>query len=142
MHADLIFIPVILQIFLVVWLYLVLGARKKRAAATGTVDETRRSLHADAWPDDVVQVNNCIRNQFELPVLFYVTCIMLWAMHLANIFTLVLALVFVLSRYVHAAIHIGSNFVPNRRRVFALGAVLILLLDLLIAYRLLLQILF
>ncbi len=142
MDADLIFIPILLQIVLVIWLYLILGSRKKNAAASGQVDESRRNLHADAWPDSVVQVNNAIRNQFELPVLFYVTCFMLWALLQVNAFTLVVALAFVASRLVHAIIHIGSNYVPRRRMAFALGCFLLVVLDGVIAYRLLLQLLY
>lgn len=142
MDADLIFIPVLLQIGLVIWLYLLLGSRKKKAAASRQVDESRRNLHADAWPDEVVQVNNAIRNQFEVPVLFYVTCFMLWALLLVNAFTLMLSLALVASRYVHAIVHVGSNYVPRRRLVFAIGCVLLLILDGLVAYKLLLQLLY
>lgn len=141
MDADLIFIPILLQIFLVIWLYLLLGSRKKKAAASGRVDESRRNLHADAWPDEVVQVNNAIRNQFEVPVLFYVTCIMLWALLQVNAFTLMVALAFVASRYVHAIIHTGSNIVARRRMVFAIGCLLVMVLVGMVTYQLLLQLL-
>lgn len=142
MQADLIFIPVILQVCLVVWLYLLLGNRKKKAMLEGRVDEARRSLNEDAWPDDVRQVNNSIRNQFELPVLFYVCCMLLWALELVNLFTLIIACAFVVTRFWHAGIHTGSNFVPMRRRLFALGGVLLLMLYFLITYRLILQMVF
>ncbi|HET6566094.1 MAG TPA: MAPEG family protein, partial [Xanthomonadales bacterium] len=102
--ADLIFIPVVLQVVLAIWLYLLLASRKKKAMLEGRVDEARRSLHEDAWPDEVRQVNNAIRNQFELPVLFYVCCFILWALQLVNLFTLAVALVFVISRFWHARI--------------------------------------
>lgn len=142
LQVDLIFIPVILQVCLVIWLYLLLGNRKKKAMLEGRVDESRRSLDEAAWPDDVRQVNNAIRNQFELPVLFYVCCMILWALQLVNLFTLITACAFVLTRFLHAGIHTGSNYVPTRRKLFALGGVLLLILYFLITYRLILQMVF
>lgn len=142
MHVDSIFLPVVLQVFLVVWLYFRLGSLKKKALLEGRVDEARRALDENAWPDEVRQVNNAIRNQFELPVLFYLCCMLLWALELVNVITLVVALAFVASRYWHAAIHTGSNYVPRRRNVFALGFLLLLGLYLLIAFRLVLQLIF
>ncbi|HKX56130.1 MAG TPA: MAPEG family protein, partial [Xanthomonadales bacterium] len=123
-----------------IWLYLLLGNRKQKALLEGRVDEARRSLDEDAWPDDVRQVNNAIRNQFELPVLFYLCCLMLWALQLVNLFTLVIACAFVFSRFWHAGIQTGSNYVPMRRKIFTLGAVLLVMLYFLITYRLILQI--
>jgi hypothetical protein len=142
LQADLIFLPVILQVCLVIWLYLLLGNRKRKAMLEGRVDEARRSFDEDAWPDDVRQVNNAIRNQFELPVLFYLCCFMLWALQLVNLFTLAIAGAFVISRFWHAGIHTGSNYVPMRRKIFTLGVVLLVMLYFLITYRLILQIAF
>ena len=72
MSETQLFLPVILQIVLTLLLYLLLGVRKSRAIRDGQVDQARRALHADAWPDSVQQVNNSIRSQFEIPVLYYV----------------------------------------------------------------------
>ena len=62
MNPSQAFFPVIAQIALVLALYILLGKRKGKAASEGRVDESRRGLHNDAWPDEVIQVNNCIRN--------------------------------------------------------------------------------
>lgn len=128
MHSNLIFLPVLIQIALVIWLYLKLGAAKNEASAAGQVDESRRGLHDDAWPDNVLQINNCIRNQFEVPVLFYICVVLLWLTQSANVVMHLLAWIFVASRIVHARIHTGSNYVPNRRKVFTVGAVIVLLM--------------
>lgn len=141
-HVEMIFLPVLLQVGLTLWLYFRLGAVKKKALQEGTVDEARRALDEDAWPNDVRQVNNAIRNQFELPVLFYLGCVLLWALELVNGITLALAFAFALSRFWHAGIHVGSNFVPNRRKAFTVGFLLLLVLYLVVAYRLVLQLLF
>ena len=79
------------------------------------------------------KVANNIRNQFQLPVLFYVIVLALFAHRSVDMPALVVAWLFVASRVVHSWIHIGSNYVPNRTRVFKLGVLfLVVLLGLLI----------
>jgi hypothetical protein len=121
MNRDLIFGPVLVQVALTLFVYVVLIRTKIRAMRAGKVDLARRALHNDAWPDDVMQINNNIRNQFELPVLFYVLSLMLWALHAVHWLVLIAASVFVASRVVHVYIHIGTNYVPARRRAFTVG---------------------
>ncbi|PKM31280.1 MAG: hypothetical protein CVV07_03715 [Gammaproteobacteria bacterium HGW-Gammaproteobacteria-11] len=128
MNNYLIFFPVALQILLTLALYFLLSARKRKAAREGRVDESRRGIFDDAWPVDVILVNNCIRNQFEVPVLFYVLAVLLWALNGVDLIALLLAGLFVLSRVVHALIHTGSNHVPTRRRLFMFGVVLVMLM--------------
>lgn len=126
MPRHLIFWPVLAHVFLVLLLYLRLSQVKGRASERGEVDEKRRALFGDAWPDYVVQVSNNIRNQFELPALFHALTFVLWAANGVTAVTLGMAVAFVASRYLHAYIHIGSNVVAHRRRVFTFGVVVVL----------------
>ncbi len=128
MQSHLIIWPALGQIVLTIGLYFVLAKRKNAALAAGNIDEERRGLFDDAWPDTVVQVNNCIRNQFEIPILFYVLVIVLSQIGSVDIIALSVAWLFLLARVAHAAVHIGSNFVPLRRKLFTLSALLILVL--------------
>lgn len=128
MNKNLILLPILLQVFTTLLAYSLLRIRKNQASASGQVDEARKALHDDAWPDRVLQINNNIRNQFELPVLFYVLALMLWALNAVSAWALGLAWVFSLSRIVHLAIHAGPNRVPPRRAVFTLGLVVVVLL--------------
>jgi len=128
MSRDWIFVPVIIQVFLTLFVYLRLLQVKKRAAAAGEVDRVRVALRDDAWPDYVIQVNNNIRNQFELPVLFYVLAILLWLLDSVHGVAVGAATVFVLSRIVHAGIHLSINAVPPRRHTFTVGWLAVLVL--------------
>ena len=121
MENDLIFSPVIVQVALTLWLYIALAVAKSRAVKRGEVSEERRALHDDAWPDSVLQINNNIRNQFEVPVLFYVLIGILWSIDTVNIYIHIASWIFVISRIIHMAVHTGSNYVPLRRKVFMLG---------------------
>lgn len=104
--------------------------RRNRASRNGEVDEARRALDDDAWPDYVRQVNNNVRNQFELPVLFYFLTLLLWQRQAVGPLALGAAWLFALSRLVHLWIHTGDNHLPRRRLAFTfgLGMVAILLL--------------
>jgi len=136
MSRDLIFGPVLVQVILTLATYVILIKAKIRAMKAGEVDMARRALHDDAWPDSVMKINNNIRNQFEVPVLFYVLAFALWALDAVHVVTLAAAWLFAVSRIVHAWIHIGSNYVPNRRRAFTVGWFLVAAMALLVAWEL------
>jgi hypothetical protein len=128
MNRNLILLPVLLQAFTTLLAYLLLRVRRDKATDAGLVNEARRPLHDDAWPDHVLQINNNIRNQFELPVLFYLLCMMLWAVNFVGPFGLAVASFFSLSRLVHLYIHTGSNHVPHRRRAFTFGLAMVVIM--------------
>ncbi len=125
MDRNLIFLPALIQVFLTLGLYIYLARVKSEAVKLGQVNEARRALYDDAWPERVLQVNNCIRNQFEVPVLFYALIFIIWSVDAVSIYIQILAWLFVLSRILHALIHTGSNYVPSRRKVFSFGCLLL-----------------
>lgn len=134
MNDSYILLTVLVQIFLTFWLYIYLAIAKKKALKLGQVDEKRRALHEDAWPESVMKINNCIRSQFEMPVIFYVLVISLMLTNSVNLYLQILAWAFVLSRVAHAIIHTGSNYVPTRRKLFMVGSLLLIVLSLNLAY--------
>jgi hypothetical protein len=81
-----------------------------------------------SWPDDAVKRSNNQRNQFELPVLFYAVVGFALILKGADTLMIVLAWLFVLTRIVHAAIHIGPNKVRWRSPAFALGFAIVVVM--------------
>jgi len=77
------------------------------------------------------------RNQFELPVLFYVGVLVAYAAQLASPAYLALAWAFVASRVVHSAIHCTTNRVKHRFLAFVTGFWLVVALWALLAWDLL-----
>ena len=126
MNQELILWPVIIQMVLTLLLFFRLGTVKARAKAAGEVDLTVTALNNDAWPDDVRKISNNIRNQFQIPVLFYVLVLALFVLESVDVFAITLAFLFAASRLVHAYIHTGSNDVPNRTRVFKVGVLCVI----------------
>ena len=128
MNQDLILWPLLAQVLLVIALFIRLGQLKDRARAADAVDLSLAALDNDAWPDDVRRVANNIRNQSQVPVLFFVLVLALFARGSVDVFAVAVAWLFVVSRVLHSAIHIGSTYVPYRSRVFKLGLVCIVVL--------------
>ena len=128
MISNQIFLPVLVQILITISGYLLLGVRKSRAVKSNNVDLEKAALDNDAWPDYVRVVSNNIRNQFQVPVLFYVLCILFYSIDAVSAMVLYLAWAFVISRAIHAYIHMSSNFVPARFTVFTIGFVIMIVM--------------
>ena len=125
MNRDLIFGPVLVQVLLTLATYVLLIKAKIRAMKAGEVDMARRALHDDAWPESVMKINNNIRNQFEVPVLFYVLIILLLDTGHASSGFVTAAWAFVGLRTLHSAIHCTYNDVMHRFTVYALSSLLL-----------------
>lgn len=128
MNSNLIFWPLLTQIALIFFVFMRLGVEKSRAMKSGGVDMTKTALDNDAWPDNVLKVSNNLRNQFQLPVLFFALCLVFFSLDAITTVVLSLAWAFVISRIIHAWIHMGSNYVPARFRVFLFGTVILILM--------------
>jgi len=90
------------------------------------------AVSRQGWPERERQISNAVDNQFQLPVLFYLACGLALALGPSWV-TLALAWGFVVSRYVHAAIHITDNNVIRRFWAFTVGLGLLTLLWLVVA---------
>lgn len=90
------------------------------------------------FPEKIVATTRCFNNQFELPVLFYVVSLAYMIIGLANNSVIVaLAWAFVVSRAIHAFIHVSYNHVLHRVIAFWFGFLVLaaLWIHLLIAFR-------
>ena len=130
MNNDLIFLPVLAHVFLIFMLYIYLGIVKSRAYKEGTVDRKEVALNPNAWPGSVVKVLNNLDNQFESPVIFYIISVIYYLTnHVDSILVSIMSF-YVLTRYLHAYIHITSNYVPYRFKLFLVGVLILLVLTL------------
>jgi hypothetical protein len=126
MNVNHIFWPVLAQTFLTLIMYIVLGVRKAKAVKACEVNRQQAALDNRVWPETVVKASNNIANQFEAPVLFYALCIAIYSINGVDMITIILAWLFALSRFAHAYVHIGSNYVPMRLRLFLFGCFILI----------------
>ncbi|TDF35647.1 hypothetical protein EYS14_19775 [Alteromonadaceae bacterium M269] len=123
MNNHLMLWPLLVQVLLTIFIFIVLAKRKKQSIADGTANREAAALDNKAWPEDVVKASNNIENQFQTPVLFYALCLAFVVNNGVTAITLSLAWVYAVSRIAHAYIHVGSNYVPKRLRYFMIGVV-------------------
>lgn len=77
-------------------------------------------------PERVQVYGRHVDNQFQAPMVFFMTCLTYIAIPLDPRFGIFLAWAFVLLRLAHSFIHLGGNNVLKRATVYALGWVCIL----------------
>ena len=120
------FWPLVAHAVLVFILYALLGWRRHTMVKAGRIRISQfRENHAAAEPAESLVVRNCIANQFELPLLFYACCIVLYVTQADNLPAVILAWMFVATRYAHAFVHVTSNNLRYRSPLFALGFIVL-----------------
>ncbi|MBW6420845.1 MAPEG family protein [Rhizobium sp. XQZ8] len=112
--------PMIAHAALVFFLYWLLSRRRFEAVRAGSIKAGDFRENRQEPPESLL-VNNNIKNQFELPVLFYAVSLALYASTADNWGTVALGWIFVLSRYAHSYIHLTSNRLRYRRPAFMIG---------------------
>ena len=120
MPQTAIFWPMIAHVGLVLALYALLGIRRKQAVAAGSARISQFRENTEE-PVESLFAKNSLSNQFELPPLFHIVCLALFVTNGAGTTALVLAWIFVLSRCVHAIIHVTSNRIRFRQPAFLVG---------------------
>lgn len=124
MNQTVIFWPMVAHVLLVYIAYGVLRVRRFAAVRSGAAKPNQFKTRG-AEPDLSASAYGNILNQFELPVLFHVCCVVLFLTSGVNYLVLALAWIFVLSRYVHAWVHLTSNTIRLRSNVFIVGTLVL-----------------
>ena len=134
MTSSAIFYPVIA---LVLWTFvvLVLVPRARFAAGRQRLVRAKDFAYGESAnvPDPVRLPNRNYMNLLELPVLFYVACLVLYVTGKVDAWSLGLAWAFVVMRIAHSAVHLTYNNVYHRLRAFGAGVVTLLALWIYIA---------
>jgi hypothetical protein len=138
MSIQAVLLPVFVQVGLSFILLFWTGAVRTAAIRRGEVKVRDIALGQPAWTERGTKLGNAFRNQFELPVLFYVLVLLALATRKADLLFVIMSWLFVASRMVHALIHTGSNDVPRRFYAYLAGAIVLLLMWLIFAVRVLL----
>ncbi len=110
-----IFAPMIAHVGLVYGLYFLLLRRRTALVKAGEVEVSAfRDIRDE--PTESLRVRNNIANQFELPVLFHIGCLALFIAEADNEVALILAWLFVASRYVNERGKGDILWVPGKNR--------------------------
>ena len=137
MEAKLILYP-LLAMFLLVCLVAATMLRRRvtfyqqnrvHPQKTATSSEMAAVMSDSRGPDN-------FRNLFELPIMFYVATLTIYAAGLICVPHLILAWGYVIARYAHSFIHCTSNVVMHRFYAFLASCVLLVCIWLMLAYQL------
>jgi len=135
MTIQSILLPLFVQVGLTYFLALWMAKERRRLFMRGEMHWRDIALRQKPWPERIQQLGNCFQNQFEVPVLFYALVILAIITKKADLAFVVMEWIFVATRIGHAFIHTTSNFVPLRGQFFIWGAIDLLLMWALFAFR-------
>lgn len=129
MSATAILHPVFILGFWTILVLVLVGYRRVGAARRGRVrSEDFKFGESRSVPPEVSLPNRNYINLLELPVLFYVVCIVLYITGQSTITMVFLAWFYVVVRVVHSLIHLSYNNLMHRFAAFAVSTAILLVL--------------
>ena len=140
MSVQMVLLPVFVQVGLTFALLIAMALGRRRALVSGETKSRDIALGEPNWPKGATQFANCYRNQFELPVLFYVLIALALPLRHADLFIVLMSWVFVVTRFLHAGIFVTSNDVRQRGLVWFAGVLVLLAMWIYFALKMLLLI--
>lgn len=125
MSVQMVLLPVFVMIGLTFALLLSMASARRSALVNKETRIKDIALGQQNWPVRATKIGNCYRNQFELPVLFYILIAIALPIRHADLVIVMLSWVFVVTRFVHAGVFVTSNDL-NRRSLAWFAGVLVL----------------
>jgi hypothetical protein len=133
-------LPVFVQIGLTFALLLWMAGVRRQTLVSGETKIKNIALGQPNWPVRATQIGNCFKNQFEIPVLFYVLIALALPVRHADFVIVLLSWVFVITRFVHAGIFVSSNDLGQRSIAWFAGVLVLLAMWVYFALKILLLI--
>jgi hypothetical protein len=125
MSIQMVLLPVFVLVGLTFALLLWMAGARREALVSRETKISDIALGQPNWPTRATQVGNCFKNQFELPLLFYILIALAAPLRHADLFIVLMSWVFVVTRFAHAGIFVTSNDL-NRRSLAWFAGVLVL----------------
>ena len=140
MSVQMVLLPVFVLVGLTFALLLGMVGARRQALVGGETKIRDIALGEPKWPTRATQIGNCYRNQFELPLLFYVLIALALPLRHADLFIVLMSWVFVVTRFVHAGIFVTSNDFGRRSMAWLAGVLVLLAMWVYFALKMLLLI--
>ena len=126
MSVPMVLLPVFVLIGLTFALLLWMAGARRGALVGGQTKIRDIVLGQPNWPTRATQIGNCFKNQFEIPVLFYILIALALPLRHADLVIVMLSWVFVVTRFAHAGIFVTSNDLRTRSLAWFAGALVLL----------------
>lgn len=138
MSVQTVLLPVFVLVGLTFALLLWMAAGRTRALTSRQTRLKDIALGQQNWPERATQIGNCFKNQFELPVLFYILIALALPLRHVDFVLLLLSWVFVVTRFAQAGIFVTSNNVQQRSLAWFAGVLVLFAMWLYFALKMLL----
>jgi hypothetical protein len=140
MSAQMVLLPVFVLVGLTFALLLWMAGVRRQALVGGETRVRDVALGQPNWPTRATQVGNSFKNQFELPLLFYILIALALPLRHADLFIVLMSWVFVITRFAHAGIFVTSNDMKQRSLAWFAGVLVLFAMWIYFALRILLLI--
>ena len=140
MSAQMVLLPVFVLVGLTFALLLWMAGARRQALVGGETRVRDVVLGQPNWPTRATQVGNSFKNQFELPLLFYILIALALPLRHADLFIVLMSWVFVITRFAHAGIFVTSNDMKQRSLAWFAGVLVLFAMWIYFALRILLLI--
>lgn len=124
MDRNLILVMTFYYFYIVAYMFYMFNKRKQ-----AIIKKEIRTSHFKAYsgetPDYLKVIQNHFSNQFQIPMMFMVACLLTLQQQKTSSLVVGLAILFVLSRIVHSLIHLGGNNVMTRASAYFTGVVIV-----------------
>tara|TARA_B100000214_G_scaffold302875_1_gene233499 strand:+ start:557 stop:973 length:417 start_codon:yes stop_codon:yes gene_type:complete len=121
MEKNLILYPAFMMVSLTFFLYLKNYLDNLKATKKREISFSHFKAYSGPVPEYIDVSRQTLKNQFELPILFYFLVSIVFAMDNASWLDVMLSWIFVFSRFVHCYIRLTTNYVPYRAIAFEVG---------------------
>ncbi len=128
MSVRMVLLPLFVQVGLTFALLIWMVGLRRQTLVSGETKIRDIALGQPNWPQRATQVGNCYRNQFELPILFYVLIALALPLRHADLFIVLMSWVFVVTRFVHAGVFVNSNDLGRRSSAWIASALVLLVM--------------
>lgn len=134
--TKLLVFPILAMVLLTFTVAALMLWARVRAVRSGQVAFRYFRTYNEGTPtEDMLKTSQHFDNLFELPVLYYAGCLAAMSVQVEGMIIHALAWAFVVARVIHAFIHIGSNRIPPRMKIYFVSWFLVLGMWALIAAR-------
>ena len=140
MSAQMVLLPVFVLVGLTFALLLWMAGARRQALVGGQTRVRDVVLGQPNWPTRATQVGNSFKNQFELPLLFYILIALALPLRHADLFIVLMSWVFVITRFAHAGIFVTSDDMKQRSLAWFAGVLVLFAMWIYFALRILLLI--
>jgi hypothetical protein len=119
--TKLLVLPLVLHVLLAFYVGLKSLRARIRSVRNGGAKMHEIAVDSGAWPNKVRVIGNNFDSQFDSPMMWYGACALIVALDFEDWVLVAMSWCFLVSRMAHSYVHLGSNEVPTRMKLFILG---------------------